>query len=230
MYCIKCGVKLAETEKICPLCQTRAFHPDLEPEQRSPLYPTGVPKERPESKAIQFLLTGIWLLPMLLVFLVDWQFHQAVTWSGYVIGALLLSYLIAILPSWFKKPNPVIFTPCVFAGILVYLLYINWNTDGNWFLSFAFPVTGGVALIVTAVVTLMRYIPKGIFFILGGAMIAMGSFMLLVEFLLNLTFTISTGLGWSLYPLVVLSILGGLLIYLGVSRPAREMLERKFFI
>ena len=29
MYCIKCGVELADSEKVCPLCGTRVFHPDL---------------------------------------------------------------------------------------------------------------------------------------------------------------------------------------------------------
>ena len=29
MYCIKCGVELADSERVCPLCGTRVFHPDL---------------------------------------------------------------------------------------------------------------------------------------------------------------------------------------------------------
>ena len=30
MYCIKCGVELADTEKQCPLCGTLVYHPELE--------------------------------------------------------------------------------------------------------------------------------------------------------------------------------------------------------
>ena len=30
MYCIKCGVELADSEKVCPLCGTRVYHPDIE--------------------------------------------------------------------------------------------------------------------------------------------------------------------------------------------------------
>ena len=29
MFCVKCGVELADSEKVCPLCGTRVFHPDL---------------------------------------------------------------------------------------------------------------------------------------------------------------------------------------------------------
>lgn len=31
MYCIKCGVKLADSEKKCPLCNTIVCHPEFEP-------------------------------------------------------------------------------------------------------------------------------------------------------------------------------------------------------
>ncbi len=230
MYCISCGVRLADTEKVCPLCQTVVYPPDIAQAPQKKAYPAISPRERRDTKALQALLTILWLLPAVLVFLCDWQIHGSVTWSGYVIGALGITYVAVILPLWFRKRNPVIFTPCVFAAIALYLLYINWQTGGSWFLRFAFPVTGGICLIVTAVVTLMRYVPKGSLYIFGGATILLGAFMLLVEFLLNLTFGIPKFIGWSLYPLVVLTLLGCALIYLAISRPARELMERKFFI
>ena len=62
----------------------------------------------------------------------------------------------------------------------------------------------------------------------GGAFIATGAFMLLVEFLMNLTFDLSF-IGWSLYPLVVLVLFGCLIIYLAINSDARETLERKLF-
>ena len=37
MYCVKCGVRLADTEKVCPLCATRVYHPDLEQPKTPPL-------------------------------------------------------------------------------------------------------------------------------------------------------------------------------------------------
>ena len=54
--------------------------------------------------------------------------------------------------------------------------------------------------------------------------------MVLVEWLINITFSLPKFMGWSLYPLIVLVILGGLLIYLAINRSAREMLERKIFL
>ena len=45
MYCARCGVKLADTEQRCPLCGTKAYHPDIERPEVAPLYPEDfVPK------------------------------------------------------------------------------------------------------------------------------------------------------------------------------------------
>ena len=95
-------------------------------------------------------------------------------------------------------------------------------------MSFAFPVVGGIAIITCTVVTLLRYLKKGRLFIFGGASIALGGMMLLIEFLLTVTFDIKY-IGWSPYPFITLALLGGLLIYLGANRSARETLERKLF-
>lgn len=230
MYCANCGVKLADTEKICPLCGTRA-HPDILREEGKPLYPQHqYPTPQVSSWGLQIVLTTVFLLPMLICLQCDLMINGAVTWSGYVIGALLTCYILAVLPVWFKRPNPVIFVPCSFAAVGCYLLYIDLATGGGWFLSFAFPVVGTICLIVTAVVTLLRYVRRGVLYILGGAFMTLGAFMPLMGFLLNLTFFTPRFALWSLYPMGSLMLLGGMLIFLAICRPARETMQRKFFI
>ncbi len=231
MYCIKCGVKLADTEKVCPLCSTRVFHPELERGQGEPLYPTQKrPTMKMKNNVPQAIITAVFVLAFIVVFLCDIQLNEALTWSRYAMGAIILGYILFILPSWFTRPNPVIFVPCGFASVGVYLLYINIFTDGNWFLSFAFPMVGVVGLIVTAVVTLVKYLKKGKLYIFGGAFIAFGSLMILCEFLLNITFGFTRFIWWSIYPLSFFALIGFLLIYFAISRTARETMERKFFI
>ena len=153
MYCIKCGVKLADSERVCPLCGTEVFHPDFPAGTGEPLYPVKrypAPLENP--KTAQIILTTLTTMALLITILCDVQFNGKMVWSGYVAGALIISYISLVLPFWFRKPNQVIFTPCVFTAIGLYLLYINLATGGRWFLSFAFPVVGVIGLIVTGAV------------------------------------------------------------------------------
>ncbi|MBQ7039313.1 MAG: zinc ribbon domain-containing protein [Clostridia bacterium] len=229
MYCINCGAKLEKSEDICPLCGTRVNHPDIVIEREKQLYPKNrMPDVKRRSKAFNGAVIIIFLIPLVVSFLADFHFDKEINWFGYVSGALVMGYTAFALPLWFEKPNPVIFTPCVFAEAICYLLYINCITDGNWFLSFAFPVAGGFGLIATAVVTLLYYLKKGKLYIWGGAFCITGGFIMLMEFFISITFDIKF-YGWSLYPLSVLVLLGGLMFYLAINKSAREIMERKLF-
>lgn len=231
MYCISCGVKLADSEKKCPLCGLEVYHPKLPTVAGENMYPVNqYPEQTVSPWGIRMLVLVCFLLPLLTVLLCDLPIHGRITWSGYAIGALVLLYVVAVLPLWFKKPNPVIFVPVDFAAVGVYLLYINFAVDGNWFLTFALPVTGFLALVVTAVVTLRRYVRRGRLYVYGGAVAVAGAFFPIMELLLYITFDSIGFFGWSFYPMAGLILFGGFLIFLGICRPAREMMERKFFI
>ena len=229
MYCVNCGVKLADTEKICPLCNAVATRPEFKQQECRPLYPNDkLPKPGSGTKALSGALLILYLIPLVVCFFADYQFNGELDWFGYAAGALILGYIAFALPLWFRKPNPVVFVPCNFVATALYLLYIDLATDGGWFLSFAFPVTGVVCLITCTVVTLLYYLKKGKLYVIGGALIALGGAMLLIEFLMSITFPIGF-MGWSVYPLTVFVLIGGFLIYLAVNRVAREMVERKLF-
>ena len=43
-YCVNCGVKLAKSEKKCPLCNTKVINPNLSNDTFEPAYPCIVEK------------------------------------------------------------------------------------------------------------------------------------------------------------------------------------------
>ena len=232
MYCIKCGVELADSEKVCPLCGTRVFHPDLPRSESEAPFPADnrVLPEDVNRSGVLFILTALTLLPAVLCIVCDWRINGSIVWSGYAAGGVALLYITVVLPLWFRHPNPVIFIPVDFAMTALYLLYINCATGGHWFLSFAFPVTGAIGLLVTAVVVLTRYLHSGWLYIYGGAFILAGGLAVLVEFLINLTFQLHETFFWSFYPLVAGVVIGSMLIVIAVCKPLRESLHRKFFL
>ena len=230
MYCVYCGVKLADSEEFCPLCGTKALRPEGQENNVQRLYPQKDHRPIVTSYGLYGILTALFLLAMAIPFQCDLLINGRVTWSGFVIGGVAVAYVAMVLPGWFQKPNPVIFTPCTFAAVGLYLLYIDLATGGSWFLSFGLPVTGFMGLLVTAMVTLLRYVPRGILYILGGAALTLGLFMPVMELLLALTFPAIAFAGWSWIPLTGLALLGGTLIFLAICRPARETAKRKLFI
>ena len=229
MYCVNCGVKLEDTETKCPLCETVVYHPDLRQGEGTPLYPAGrIPKPRARSKVLAGLSVPAFLIPLLVCFLCDRSVDGVLEWFGFVAGGLAVAYVALALPLWFKRSHPIVFTPCGVAAALVYLLYVSLATGGDWFLPFAFPVAGGFGILLCALVVLLCLLKRGRLFIWGGYFIALGGWMLLLEFLLGATFGMPF-YGWSVYPLVVFVLLGGALIFLGISATAREIMERKLF-
>ncbi len=160
MYCIKCGVELADSEKICP-CAAPGSTPICPADRARRPTPDHHPRAEEVSRAgVLFVLTVLFLLPAVVSVLCDWRLDGGIVWSGYVVGGLLLLYVTAVLPLWFKRPNPVIFVPVDFIMLGLYLFYINFAVHGHWFLTFALPVTGAAMLLVTAMVALLRYVPS----------------------------------------------------------------------
>ena len=231
MYCVKCGVALGDTEKQCPLCNTPVYHPEIAREDVEPLYPhDSMPPKQPHPWGILLIVSILFLLPISICLTADLRINGQLNWSGYVIGVLLMLYTMIVLPCWFRKPNPVIFTPVSFAAIALFLLYVCLANDGSWFLHFAFPVTGFLGLLVTTVVVLYRYTRKGLLYVFGGASLAMGAFFVLLEFLLHITFGLP-GIGtWSFYPMIVFALLGITLILIAIVPSFRESLSKKFFV
>ena len=232
MYCIKCGVELKDSEEKCPLCGTVVFHPDMKRPDGEKPYPA-LSRKRTETASrsgILFITSIVFLVPFVLSLLCDWKVNGELIWSGYAAGGLALMYIIVVLPMWFHRATPVIFVAADFVAAGLYLLYINLACKGHWFLSFAFPVTGGAMLIACATVALLHYIRKGHLFIIAGTLIASGGFMVLIEFLININFHVNPTLVWSVYPLACCLILGITLIVIACCPKMRESLRRKFFI
>lgn len=231
MYCIKCGVKLESTELKCPLCGTVPFHPDIEEAVSPPLFPeNSYPKAQINLKISLIFISVLFLLAGLITFLCDLQVNRCISWSGLVLGALIVAYTAVFLPCWFKKPNPIVFVPCSFTVIALYLAYINHTYNGDWFLTFAFPLVGTIALITTAVVTLIKCLKKGYLYIFGGALLAYGAFMFPLEILINITFARERFAFWSIYPMTALVLLGGFLIFVAIYKPAKESMAKKLFL
>ena len=154
MYCANCGVKLADSEDRCPLCHTPAYHPDIPRQPGRPLFPAErYPDTAKKTLWLSAFLTLTTVFVAAIVLLCDLQMGNGISWSGYVLGGLATFYVALVLPSWFARPNAVIFVPCTFVTIAAYLFYINLAVGGNWFFSFALPITGIVAAIVTTVIT-----------------------------------------------------------------------------
>lgn len=231
MYCINCGAKLSEGQNICPICNTRVYHPDFEIPQNKSTYPkTDFKSEEFNYRGLMFAVTVLFLIPLLLPVVLDIGWSGGILWSGYVFGGVLLFYIICILPFWFKKPNPVIFVPTSFLGIALYLLYICLQTGGNWYLTFAMPITLAFGAIISAMTAVLKYVKRGRLYTVGGVFMALGAWTVLLELLIRCTFDYNAHFYWSVTSFGLCFIIGALLITIAIVKPFKESLRRIFYI
>ena len=228
MYCVKCGVELAESEQRCPLCHTPVYFPDAKISDDRP-YPKFEKPETVSPRGIYFIISFVAIIAAVISFVSDLNLGGGLTWSGYVIGGIALFYVLFILPAWFKRYNPAIFIPVDFLCIGLYLAYINFAVGGRWFLTFALPITGMITLVISSITILSYYLKRGYLYIFGGAFIATGLLCPVIELLSVITFDVSV-IKWSIYPLIALFLIGMMLIIIAIVKPFRESLCRIFAI
>lgn len=228
MYCVKCGVELAESERRCPLCETPVYFPGLDPKPEKPYPEFEKPKESSARRAILFVITCFFVIAAATAVLCDVSINMGIVWADYVIFGLLLAYVLLLLPSWFKSPSPAVFVPCDFAAIALFLFYLNYKLQGGWYFSFALPVTLGAGVICSAVAILAYYLNRGKLYIAAGAFIAGGAYSIFIEICLHAAFHFHDRLVWSLYPAVILALVGIMLIVIAIVKPLREHLYKIF--
>lgn len=231
MYCVKCGVCLADSEKCCPLCGTRAYHPDVVREDALPLYP----KTRPEPKQmnrplIMLILTLVFAVVALQLLFFDWRLSGAVSWSYYASGGIVSLYFILLFPFWLRHPNPVILLPVDIAILCAYVFGMDALFGDGWFLPLALPLFALAAILTVTPTAVLYYVRRGHFFVYGGVALALGVSLVLTEWLIDRYFGIGGFVFWSLPPLLGLTLVGIFLLLVGIIKPLRVRLEKKFFI
>ncbi|MBP5313433.1 MAG: hypothetical protein J6Y65_00685 [Eggerthellaceae bacterium] len=245
MYCIHCGVELADSEKLCPLCSTPVWRGEFKQvkgqwvpvvavasgSDEEALYPNNHSEKIQTNRPwVMLALTVAYGIAILTILTIDLSVNGMLTWSNYVWSSMVCFYIIALLPLWFQKPNPVIFYPAAGAVVILFVGYICLITGGTWFLGFAFPVMGAILLFSTAMVALLHYVRRGKLYLCGASFIVTGGICVLIEFLLANTFSELTFTFWSLYPLISCSFFGLFFIFVAICKPVKEILRKKFMI
>ena len=228
MYCVKCGVKLQEGVSACPLCGTPVWNPDAKTEEERS-YPDSLPSYyRDSGLPGAVALTFVCVAAIAALFIVCFKLYGQLCWGGYAVGGVLLFYVVAVLPEWFRHPRAEIFVPVDFAAAALYTLYVSVHTGGHWFLPFAFPVIGVGCVLTVGMICLLKYVRRGRIFIIGGFLVLLGGFTVLVELFQHIAFGAEM-FRWSLYSLAGFGSVGLFLLIAGMIPSLRRGMEKRFF-
>ena len=229
MYCVYCGVKLQDGAKECPLCHTPVLCVPMPDTESRSLYSDRLPAEEKNGRTlVVWLLTTVMAAVCLGCLIFCLRTFQAVSWSGYVLMSAALIWITLLFPLLFRRYRPMIFLPVDFVCLAGFLLYVCLKNGENWFLSFAFPVTGIAGILTLLGVAIFRYIRQGRLRLLGLYLVLIGASFMLIEFFQHITFGTPMFV-WSLYCVCAFGALGLFLFIATLIPPLHAHLRKTFF-
>ncbi len=233
-YCVNCGVKLAESEKVCPLCGTEVLNPNVKHGvvDYSP-YPQRIEKQRERVNRgfVAVLGTVILAIPAaiaLLLQIID-GFDQI--WPIYVYGGIALCFCYVLLPLFFNKPNVYILLTIDGAVSALFLALVAWINGGilSWYLPFALPVAAEIFIYIGISVLISRIKKLGILPKIAIILFIFGGMSVLFEMSLAFAFYEVFALRWCWFILAVVGILGGAMFMVNSRVGWIDMLRRRLF-
>ncbi|MBQ4561062.1 MAG: hypothetical protein IJA55_01870 [Clostridia bacterium] len=232
-YCVNCGVELAEYIRKCPLCSTEVLNPNQPYDFNStPPYPEydRMPKHKVSYKLILGIIAIIFLLPVAVCLVADLSYDGIFEWSGYVIASLFAVYTVISSAFTVHGVSPILEQIFDYAAILLLLVYLEEQSGGKWFLSFALPLLCAVAVSTIFLTFLIKVLNKRVLTVVSIGSFASGIICVISDILIKYNFYDNISIGWSLYPFISLIIIGSILLFIDNNKFIKRRLEKKFFV
>ncbi len=149
MYCSKCGRQIPDGMTVCAYCEPekvtaqQVYTPNQEPKKEEKKSLFNAPGKG--GKSFAALFTAMLVFPATLCVAIDVVFDRYDYWFGYVVGALIVTWVIAVLPV-LRITKPAVTGTIIFGAIMAYIWYISSKSGHlEWLTTFMLPM-----LILTA--------------------------------------------------------------------------------
>lgn len=232
-YCVHCGVRLAPSEKNCPLCGTEVINPSApwQPPEKMP-YPDRVQDilRRIDLRYGQKLALLLVLMPSLVVAAVNLLADGSTLWSLYVVGALACLYTWIAVPFFCRMKRPYLYMALDFVMLAAYVLLIALLAGGaGWYFALALPLIAAVALYCTGVGLAVRRVEWAP--LVRAALVhALTALLLLALEYITDRFMGAAQLGWSVYAGLPLAVLAAMCLTVEKKKGLKERVRKHLFI
>lgn len=234
-YCVNCGVELAPSEKLCPLCGVEVINP-AQPMPDNPWQPYPHRDdpliERMNRRFIAAVLSIALAFPTAICLAIDYIYVGHLSWSLYVAGALTMLWCWVAPAFLFKKPRFLTVMPPVSISLAAYLYGIEalQPQPVQWFLPFALPLV----LWLTALITLLALLGQAKiiqgFAIPASILVAVGLLAAGVDLLISLFLKEGWRLSWSWFVLISCLAVAGLFLVIARRQKIRTEIHRRLHV
>lgn len=228
-YCVNCGVKLASSEKKCPLCNTVVYNPNIKEDTYHPNYSDKIEKIKSINLRYIVKLSVIVLLILgIISVFCDLIITKSISWSIYVICSIL--YLSCHL-SFIMKKGIKIPMLLELVGSELFLLVITYLNDGLlWYKYLAMPFIFILWLYVVLCIYLVKRKTKSLLRRIAICLMFSSITLIIIEILIDLYLRGVISLSWSIYAMLPISIISTLILILSFNRKLLDEIKQRVFI
>ncbi len=227
-YCLNCGIELAPTEDVCPLCYTH-MHTKADDTHRA--YPSNceaVPLKNPHTALVGLIIL---LIPSLCCLAIDFFNDGLISWVLYVWGGEACVFTYIFIPKLFRKLKIslcLIISSAVTVGYLFLIGYLSSSV--KWVLPLGMPITFMTGLMIFAVLRVLKI--KKVSKLLKSAVIIglAGLFVIAVEAVIDIYELGTLTLGWALPVLLPLACISAALLYIEYNSGLKDRLQRAVYL
>jgi hypothetical protein len=233
-YCVSCGVELAASEPVCPLCDTPVLNPRnpwKAPAVRPwPAYLESIARTV-DRRYVSGLIAVLLAIPVAVCVIVNVLSPSSPPWSAFVAGGALCLALAVLLPlAWGGRGFGVYLAADALAA-LAFLAFIDSQTGGRgWFLPLAAPITlSAAALLWLLVHGFRRRKKKGVLPTLALWLAAVGVFTVLLEVYVRVWQGESPAPHWSWYAVIPCGLTAAAFLILDSRNRWKESVKKRLF-
>ncbi|MGI6168365.1 MAG: DUF6320 domain-containing protein [Christensenellales bacterium] len=229
-YCVNCGVKLEETQKKCPLCDTEVVNPrqPVRHDKKRP-YP---PRLHRLQARVNWIFWGrivtVAIIGAAIIFLLSELLYSGwLSWSAYGLASLAFLWVVVAVPLFMRTPTALKCLAIDFLALIGFLFVIQLLSGGGWFVPLALPIILLAGCLALVIVTGVREkILKGLYF--AAALTFAAALMLVgIEILIqNYVFRVFR-LSWSLFAAVPVCVAGIILIVIERNMKLKNRIIRR---
>lgn len=241
-YCVECGVKLAQSERVCPLCNTRVVNPNETGNASAERpYPHNVEEQIRglNRRELAWLVLVFLLVPVgatIMIDLLTGPERFAFTWSIYVAAAGAMLCIWTLPPVLFPKLNAYVAISLDSLAVAGLLSVIAWRLDDwNWCLWLGIPIALLAGLTVGIMVAIIR--AKRLRALTRASMccVQLAILIVLIEIVIQFFSHRSFFFGWKLFdwsiyaaaPLIFIALL---LFFISRKAGLADELKRRLFV
>ena len=231
-YCVHCGVKLADYETRCPLCDTEVIDPKRTKVSTEVYYPDrmDINGRKINKRFLVMLISLALLIPLAGVAVIDMVFSSSLTWAFFVFCTAVIIWTFIVLPIIVEGKSPYFYLTAdlIVSGLYILILSLMYDSV-RWLMQLAMPIILSIGVCAYIITFIVR--DKGIGKIeKGGWVTIVFSFLLwAIDIAFTNYLTGSYMPEWSWYVSIPLFILGVVLVAASKSVTMSEWIRRNLF-